>query len=335
MLRQGLTSSGLPDPSTVATNITHPHPGIAPTILGKRHRDSTTSEAGDDQKDKQATADSLEGEAKPARKRAKVSQQDDEHLAMESLSEASSDGVMVAEGLPIEDSESALRVPSFTVFSGLDEPPIEFMDPPPPTEHLPEFFPPPSPPPGLEVANFQRPGLTTTSTANAAENQPFAFSFQPMSSTPAHGMYMPSFPYPEPPQSPSPAGSNPVGLQHQPGRSDVFQVFGFPPPGRPMRTTGLRHNSAFGDGFINPAALTHPSDHEQTRQASGSGARNGEEPTAQPADAGSSVPVGAAEAPQFKRTMYGTELDGDTRFGDFGLEGVGNNKGNFWAGGRF
>jgi hypothetical protein len=33
-----------------------------------------------------------------------------------------------------------------------------------------------------------------------------------------------------------------------------------------------------------------------------------------------------------KRTMYGTELDGDTRFGDFGIEGVAT---GFWAGGRF
>ena len=30
-----------------------------------------------------------------------------------------------------------------------------------------------------------------------------------------------------------------------------------------------------------------------------------------------------------KRTMYGTELDGDTRFGDFGVEGVAS---GFWAG---
>ena len=30
-----------------------------------------------------------------------------------------------------------------------------------------------------------------------------------------------------------------------------------------------------------------------------------------------------------KRTMYGTELDGDTRFGDFGIEGVAS---GFWAG---
>jgi hypothetical protein len=31
--------------------------------------------------------------------------------------------------------------------------------------------------------------------------------------------------------------------------------------------------------------------------------------------------LGTADAPAMKRTMYGTELDGDTRFGDFGVEG--------------
>jgi hypothetical protein len=30
-----------------------------------------------------------------------------------------------------------------------------------------------------------------------------------------------------------------------------------------------------------------------------------------------------------KKTMYGTELDGDSRFGDFGVEGVAS---GFWAG---
>lgn len=37
------------------------------------------------------------------------------------------------------------------------------------------------------------------------------------------------------------------------------------------------------------------------------------------------------DAQPMKRTMYGTELDGDTRFGDFGVEGVAS---GFWAGGR-
>jgi hypothetical protein len=40
------------------------------------------------------------------------------------------------------------------------------------------------------------------------------------------------------------------------------------------------------------------------------------------------------DVPLMKRTMYGTELEGDTRFGDFGVEGVGGN-GAFWTDGRY
>lgn len=43
----------------------------------------------------------------------------------------------------------------------------------------------------------------------------------------------------------------------------------------------------------------------------------------------------ASDASEMKRTMYGTELDGDTRFGDFGVEGVGTSGSGFWAGGRY
>jgi hypothetical protein len=42
-----------------------------------------------------------------------------------------------------------------------------------------------------------------------------------------------------------------------------------------------------------------------------------------------------ADVTLMKRTMYGTELDGDTRFGDFGVEGVGSSNGGFWAGRRY
>ena len=40
------------------------------------------------------------------------------------------------------------------------------------------------------------------------------------------------------------------------------------------------------------------------------------------------LPVASEETPA-ARTMYGTELDTDTRFGDFGVEGVAT---GFWAG---
>jgi hypothetical protein len=44
------------------------------------------------------------------------------------------------------------------------------------------------------------------------------------------------------------------------------------------------------------------------------------------------TPLDSEDAPPMRVTMYGTELDGDTRFGDFGVEGVAT---GFWTGGRF
>jgi hypothetical protein len=46
-----------------------------------------------------------------------------------------------------------------------------------------------------------------------------------------------------------------------------------------------------------------------------------------------SLPVRVEDSPAIvRRTMYGTELEGDTRFGDFGVEGV---AAGFWAGSKF
>ncbi|KAF8078485.1 hypothetical protein FPV67DRAFT_1465426 [Lyophyllum atratum] len=339
MLRRESSGSGSPAPSVAATNPSRPHPGIASTMLGKRHRDSTTTDGGEDSQPDNTTIGAAAGAGtKPTRKRAKFSQGDGDSVTEQGPSGEGTQEEASVEAEDTYDAEAVPHAPSFAIFRGLDEPPIEFMDPPPPTDHLPDFFAPPSPPLGSEAPHFSRQG-SMTSTAHAAENQqPFAFSFQqPMTSTPAHGMFMPSFPYPEPPQSPSPAGTNLTGFlnQHQPGRSDVFQAFGFPHPGRPSRT-GLRNTSGLGSGFINPAALGHPpSDRDHTGQDTGNGVSVSDELAARPIGAGSSTGNGTSEAPQMKRTMYGTELDGDTRFGDFGVEGVGNTKGGFWAGGRY
>ncbi|KNZ71855.1 hypothetical protein J132_05812 [Termitomyces sp. J132] len=236
-----------------------PHPGIAPSMLGKRHRDSAASEF----------------------VHHKVDTEDD-------LPEQ-------------EETRDAFPGSSFGVFSGLEVSPMELADPPPPTESLPDFF---AASLASDASMIPRRNCTT-STTNATENQPpFAFSFQhAISSTPAHG------------------------IQQQPGRSDVFQAFGFPPPGRPSRTIGLHNTSGLTGSFIDPATLT--------RQSSNNGetSESGVRPVV---DASASSGMGLVQEPShMKRTMYGTELDGDTRFGDFGLEGVGNAKGGFWAGGRF
>jgi len=210
--------------------------------------------------------------------------------------------------------EGSSRPNNFTIFSGPDEADgyVSYIDPPPPTNHLPDFF-------TSSPDNTNQGSNGGTQTVHAAENQNlFGFNFLPMSSTPMHPMYpltMPNFPYPEAPTSPSPAGTE-----------RTFHPFGMPPT-RPR--SGANHSrpgsrqDGDGSGTINPAALTgRQQDPSSNDIAAGLGM------TAVPARLGGS----AAAASSAKRTMYGTELDGDTRFGDFGIEGVAT---GFWAGGRF
>ncbi|KAJ7727841.1 hypothetical protein DFH07DRAFT_1066487 [Mycena maculata] len=292
-----------------------PDPGIAPSMLGKRHRESTSSNLTgviEEGQEGDLSEDELAKRViRPTKKRARL-QEEDEH------------DFVVAED---PDLQSAPRVPSFTVFSGEEEEP--FIDPPPPTESLPEFYVPSSP-----TGSGSRQG-TTTSTQNASENQhPFTFAFLPISSTPVNSAFnLPSFPYPEAPTSPSPAGPAHNGPSRNHGeRTDIFESFGLPPPGRPRsRVTSTSAGSAAsrdhatGSMGVDPAALTQrPTDREREAAAAGFGFVR---PLSASDDDG--------DAPGLKRaygTMYGTELEGDTRFGDFGLEGVAT---GFWASGRF
>ncbi|KAJ7110076.1 hypothetical protein C8R44DRAFT_884080 [Mycena epipterygia] len=292
-----------------------PNPGIAPSMLGKRHRESTSSnltgvieegEEGDLSEEELAKR-----VVRPTKKRPRLQEEQ-----MEDDFEAKEES----------EVQNVPRVPSFTVFSGEEEEP--YIDPPPPTEGLPDFYAPPSP-----TGSGSRQG-TTTSTQHASENQhPFSFAFLPISSTPANSAYtLPSFPYPEAPLSPSPAGPAHSGPSRNHGeRTDIFGSFGLPPPGRPRSritstsagSAAARDNTAGSmDAFVDPAALTRrPSDQDREDVAAGFGFTRG--PSTSDAD---------SDAPALKRTMYGTELEGDTRFGDFGLEGVAT---GFWAGGRF
>lgn len=313
-------------------------------MLGKRHRDSTASnvtgviEVG--QEDDYSEDELAKRVVRPTKKRAKISQEGGGDAGVEQeVQEEGSESGQAEKQEEEEDEEPghATQVPGFTVFSGPDEPPENFLDPAPPTTHLPEFYAPPSP----ESSG----GRPSTSTAHASENQnPFSFSFLPLSSTPANPMYpltMPSFPYPEPPQSPSPAGPHgSSGLPGHPGdrasgRSNLFQPFGMPTRPR-SRAAGSGSGSGSGSGpqegagaFVNPAALTRPASRAPEREVSSNEVAAGLGLTAVKT---SSDLAPSQDAPPMKRTMYGTELDGDTRFGDFGVEGVAT---GFWAGGRF
>jgi hypothetical protein len=278
-------------------------------MLGKRHRDSTASNVTgvieEGEEDEYSETELAKRVVRPTKKRPKIGS--DTQDSQNDVEEPSSEPGEVEDQMQLGP-----RVPSFTIYSGPASP-HQHQDPPPPTVHLPPYFAPPSPP-----GAGQRPA---TSTANAVENQnPFNFAFLPLSG--GGNGYMASFPYPEPPQSPSPAGN----------ANELFSGFGIPARSR----SGAASGSGAEGGFVNPALLTRTaSDREREEK------REREGPTSHEIAAGlgltvvrtsASTPPGVQNHPPIKRTMYGTELDGDSRFGDFGVEGVAS---GFWAGGRF
>ena len=315
-LHQSLQTSEASVPVASTSKTALPHPGFAPSALGKRHRDSTTSDVtgvfDEGQELDYTEAELATRVSRPTKKKARLSRggedvddQDGSSRQPEELSQDAGCQPSMQGG----SGNSQSRVPSFTVFSGPEEPPGEYIDPPPPTNLLPESFAPSSPP-------ASRPA---TSTAHATENQnPFTFPFIPHSTAtqPMFPINLPNFPIPEPPQSPSPSG--PSTDQHAPGgrhETSIFQnPFGVPP--RPR--SGVREP---GGGFIDPAALIRPPDRPLTSNDIGAGlgltsvrlANDGRD----------------QNLPAMKRTMYGTELEDDTRFGDFGVEGVSS---GFWPG---
>ncbi|KIJ08659.1 hypothetical protein PAXINDRAFT_158076 [Paxillus involutus ATCC 200175] len=277
-------------------------PGFPHSTLGKRPRDSSSSsvtgmfELGREEQLTEAELESKVG--RPAPKRVKL------HGA-EDKDEGSSSSPHAPRTQP-PDPSGRPHPPSFTIFSGREE------DSLPPIERLSNFYGPTSPP--LMSA-------PATSSANNAENQnAFNFSFLPIASTPAQAVYpltMGTFPHPEPPTSPSPAiNADRPGSRH----SDRFGAFGAPrsssrASGRAASGGSQGRGEASGLGGLQRV----PSSNDV---ASGLGL--------------TAIRTSATEqgtpAPPAKRTMYGTELEGDTRFGDFGVDGVAS---GFWAGGRF
>ena len=309
--RASNNSSGSQGTSTA--NMEPPHPGFAAAIIGKRRRDSDTSNITgviEEGHQDEFSATELEKHViRPDKKRAKLD--NDGNSQEEGEASGSSQSVYNQnQGQPEGDQGSA-RASNFTVFSGVDEPDhySSYIDPPPPTNHLPDFF---APSPDHADGNVG----TQTSTAHATENNNiFGFGFLPMGSTPLHPMYpltVPNFPYPEVPTSPSPAGAE-----------RAFQPFSMPARPRSGISRPRSRQEGNGNGTINPATL---SEHQQDSSSNDIAAAG---LTTFPGRMGESTVAAAGPA---KRTMYGTELEGDTRFGDFGIEGIAT---GFWAGGRF
>lgn len=300
-------TNGKAPPADPTSIITPDHPGFAVAVTGKRRRDS---DAGDITGviEEGHEDEFSEGEIErriivPNKKRARL---DDGEHSQEGGPSGSSQAPSAQSGEQGEQTSNS-EPPNFTIFSGPDEPDNMsiYIDPPPPTNHLPEYF---TTSPDHPAPNGSGNGVQT-STAHAPENQnPFGFNFFPMTSTPLHPIYpMPqNFPYPEAPTSPSPVGND-----------RAFQ-FGMhtsrPRSGAHTSRPGSRQEGD-GTGTVDPAALTGRQPESST-------------------DAETGLAMGTAQGAVVptKRTMYGTELDVDSRFGDFGFEGVAS---GFWAGGRF
>ncbi|KAI0374309.1 hypothetical protein BV20DRAFT_497716 [Pilatotrama ljubarskyi] len=357
------------------------YPGMAQSLLGKRHRDTDDShvtdvvEAGQEGLYSQADLEKLA--VRPTKKRIKLSEDG------QSESQQDPSGHPEASAEPQHgdgEVQPAARPPPvpFTVFSGPEEPPESFNDPPPPTTHLSDLFPLSSgiaahtPNPANGAGTIARP---IGSDENATNQLGFNFSFntsifQPVTSTP-YDMGHPAFAYPEPPTSPTPGVPSGGFIERAGGRierNDLYHPHGrrhaqsqaqaegqsqtqsrpqsaaSRPASRaaPVGATGSAGTGVSGDGTVDPSALSSTPRASQQAGTSTTGMTNGASLAPQTRRIPSSSEIGMAfgmtsslplppetPAPPMKRTMYGTELDGDTRFGDFGVEGVAT---GFWAG---
>jgi hypothetical protein len=289
-----------------------------PTTLGKRRRANNPSGVVEEGEEAEYVDTELASSVVGPDKKRPRTDNDDIGLASSSHAPSGLEDIQ-----PAGSSNSDHGVPAFNIFTDSDEP-SDYLDPPPPTDHLPDFF--SHSPSSSSLAQETKLTAATTLTY-AAENQPhnFNFSFLPISSTPVNAMYMSSFPYPEPPQSPSPAGANLTLLgRHAEERTDIFKEFGFPSPTRLSRS----HQEDRG-GFVNPATLTQQGSSGRQREVSSNEVAAGLGLTAVRTLPTSEAASGLEDHP-IKRTMYGTEED--TRFGDFGVEGVAS---GFWAAGKY
>ncbi|KAI0307787.1 hypothetical protein B0F90DRAFT_1677253 [Multifurca ochricompacta] len=186
--------------------------------------------------------------------------------------------------------------------------------------------------------------------SQAEESQhPFMFAFPgvpQLTSTPvptgplldpSSSPVLSSLPFPERPHSPSPSPAPPMphrAVVPRPPQSEAYRPFGFPVESRVPPSSSVTHGSASDSYTVlrtpphtSPDMPSFDSDLIDGRQRASSN------------DVGAglgmtSMPVRGKDTPAApaRRTMYGTELDVETRFGDFGVEGVAS---NFWAGGRF
>ncbi|CDO72372.1 hypothetical protein BN946_scf184977.g71 [Trametes cinnabarina] len=362
-------------------------PGLS-QLLGKRHREPNDSQCSDGDAEETNASDLDRRATRPIKKKPKLFKEGEGTMPA-----GPSTGVQPTIDAQATEKElqPVSRPPpaSFTVFSGPEEPPETFVDPPPPTTHLSDLFPAPT----GSSAQLQTPlfgGAAIPRPVGADENAPnqmaFNFSFNtsifhPITSTP-YEMAQPVLAYPEPPTSPSPGVPSGGFIERAGGRierNDLYHPHG--------RRHAQAQAQAEGQGSRPQSAASRPVSRAATSRATSSQpppngsdagpSMNGTvDPTTLMATPGglSAIPEASQEgssgvsagvsngtgfgqptrriassseiglalgmsstlalppetpAPPMKRTMYGTELEADTRFGDFGVEGVAT---GFWAG---
>lgn len=158
--------------------------------------------------------------------------------------------------------------------------------------------------------------------------EPFNFTFMPPP-TPVLPPAAYNIPNPETPTSPTPAsgdGDTSLLRRNRAGSSMRMGIFGPLGPTPGTRSSRPRPTSSTGGIYVNPAAL---------RRAPSIGGAQSRPMTGSEAAATfglrqvGSVADGSEDA--LRSTIYGTELERDHRFGDFGVEGVAS---GFWTGGR-
>ena len=264
------------------------------TSLGKRPRDSPGSEAGGNT-DQLSQDDPSHKLPQPQKKRIKLT--------------SDREAGMVAGPSRISGPTERITNRKFTVYTGEEERADE--DPPPPTTHLSDLFGGRSPP-------ITPHDLQTTS-ANAVENQPFGINysaFQAATSTPVYpgGGFASYLARPESPTS------HVVERTGRRDRASPFFLSGLPAgPSDPRAVSNLPPQRSANpepndDSFS--ALLRTPPLHPIHSHPSGNG------------EASSRLD----DTPAFPmKTIYGTELESDTRFGDFGVEGMAT---SYWQKGQ-
>ena len=147
----------------------------------------------------------------------------------------------------------------------------------------------------------------------AEDRTPFNFSFPRVPPTGHRNETITvTFPYPDPPQSPSPVSSAIIAGGRSRGAKKKFRSLGAPPP-RPVPVAGSSSGT-----------VEHPS--QPALQAQERRQMNSNMAAYLRATSDRVAPNFGVETevPSTQRTMYGTELDANRRFGDFGSHGVGS-----------